>query len=71
VTDAEVGAIVFVVGGDLCTPLATRLGIVGWRALLQPGLKRSGRLGESPFSIHIQRHRTHQAAGGTGGVAAC
>jgi hypothetical protein len=67
----EANTIVFVVDDGLCTPLAIRLGIVGWRALIQPGLKRSGRPGQPPFSIHIQSHRTHQAAGGTGGVAAC
>ena len=63
------GAIVFVVGDDPCTPLATRLGIVGWRTLIKPGLKRSGGLGKPPLSIHIQSHRTHRAAGGTGGLA--
>ena len=68
-TYTEVGVIVFVVGDDPCTLLATRLGIVGWRTLIKPGLKRSGRLGKPPFSIHIQSHRTHRAAGDTGGLA--
>ena len=65
----EADTIVFVVDDDPCTPLAIRLGIVGWGALIQPGLKRSGRLGKPPFSIHIQSHRTHRAAGDTGGLA--
>jgi hypothetical protein len=65
----EANTIVFVMDDDPCTPLTITLGIVGWGALLQPGLKRSGRLGKPPFSIHIQRHRTHRAASGTGGAA--
>jgi hypothetical protein len=67
----EADTIVIVMDDDPCTPLAIRLGIVGWRAMIQPGLKRSERLDKPPFSIHIQSHRTHRVAGGTGGVAAC